>query len=52
MLSDWIKDRPKESNPLYQFSKKQYSAYIDYKYMTDMFSEQMHILEQGKHFKL
>ena len=38
-VADWMNARPGGDNPLLRFSPAEFSCYVDYKYMKDMFSD-------------
>ena len=43
----WCQGEAREDNPLAAFSPFHFSAYIDYKYMTQMFAGLPHLLKEG-----
>lgn len=46
-FSAWCHGEAREDNPLAVFSPLHFSAYIDYKYMTQVFAECPHLLKEG-----
>ena len=46
-FSAWCHGEAREDNPLAVFSPRHFSAYIDYKYMTQVFAECPHLLKEG-----